>query len=115
MNWKTGGEAAEVKARARIVRSWLRDAALIALAFAIGWWAHTTRVAQAQSPDLYFQLQGLDQGTALALYYPDQKTIYLYQTAMVGFSTLNCAYAFKLGDPGGAVRREQCKPPAFQP
>jgi|GEM_PF-1693546 len=94
---------------------WLRDAALIALAMAIGWWAHAGRTVQAQSSDLLFQLQGMNQGTALTVYYPDQKTIYVYPNATVGFSTLNCAFAFKLDTPGGAVQREQCKPPSFQP
>lgn len=94
---------------------WLRDVALIALAMVIGWWAHAGRAVQAQNSDLLFQLQGMNQGTALTLYYPDQKTIYVYPNVAVGFSTLNCAFAFKLDAPGGAVQREQCKPPRFQP
>ena len=96
-------------------RSWLRDGMLIALAFAIGWWAHPARTVRAQGGDLFFQLPNLNNGTALALYYPDQQTIYVYQSAMVGFSTLNCAYQFRLSRPGGVIQRQQCKAPAFQP
>ena len=98
-----------------MARSWLRDAALIAIAFAIGWWAHTARAVRAQGGDLFFQLPNLTNGSALALYYPDQQTIYLYPNATVGFSTLNCAFLFRLSQPGGAVQRQQCKAPGFQP
>ena len=104
---------AEGKTRRRA--GWLRDAALIALAMAIGWWAHAGRAVQAQNSDVLFQLQGMNQGTALTLYYPDQKTIYVYPNVAVGFSTLNCAFAFKLDAPGGAIERQQCKAPRFQP
>ena len=98
-----------------MARSWLRDGALIALAFAIGWWAHPAQTVRAQGGDLFFQLPNLNNGTALALYYPDQQTIYVYQGAMVGFSTINCAYQFRLNQPGGAIQRQQCKAPGFKP
>jgi hypothetical protein len=98
-----------------MARSWLRDGALIALAFAIGWWAHSAPMVRAQGGDLSFQLPNLSNGTALALYYPDQQTIYVYQSAMAGFSTLNCAYEFRLSKPGGAIERRQCKVPGFRP
>ena len=103
------------KTHSWMARSWLREGALIALAFAIGWWAHSARMVRAQGGDLFFQLPNLSNGTALALYYPDQQTIYVYQAAMVGFSTLNCAYQFRLSHPGGPVERQQCKPPGFRP
>lgn len=97
------------------VRSWLRDGVLIALAFAIGWWAHTARTVHAQNSDVFFQFESLNPNSALSLYYPDQQTIYIYQPAAVGYSKLNCAFMFKLGAPGGQVQRQQCKPPGFQP
>jgi hypothetical protein len=95
--------------------SWLRDGVLVALAFAIGWWAHTGRSVHAQSSDVLFQFESLNPNSALSLYYPDQRTIYIYQPAAVGYSTLNCAFLFKLGDAGGPVERKQCKAPGFRP
>ena len=98
-----------------IAKNWLRDGALIAVAFAIGWWAHTERRVSAQGGDMRFQLQNLDNSTALSLYYPDQNTIYVYQGALMGYANLGCAYEFQLSTPGGVVQRKQCKVPAFQP
>ncbi|HEY4046324.1 MAG TPA: hypothetical protein VGM27_05585 [Acidobacteriaceae bacterium] len=97
------------------LRSWLRDGVLVALAFAIGWWAHTGRTVHAQSSNVLFQFESLNPNSALSLYYPDQQTIYIYQNAAVGNSTLYCAFLFKLGDAGGPVHRKQCKVPGFQP
>jgi hypothetical protein len=94
---------------------WLRDGALMALAFAIGWWAHTGRTVHAQDSDVVFQFESLNPNSALSLYYPDQQTIYVYQPAAVGYSNLNCAFYFKLGQPGGTVQRQPCKAPSFQP
>ena len=95
--------------------TWLRNGMLMAMAFAIGWWAHTGRTVHAQSSDVLFQFESLDPNSALSLYYPDQKTIYVYQPAAVGNSKLNCAFYFKLGEPGGRVERQPCKAPSFQP
>jgi hypothetical protein len=97
------------------VRGWLRDGVLIALAFAIGWWAHNTRAVHAQNSDVFFQFESLNPNSALSLYYPEQQTIYVYQPAAVGYSTLNCAFLFKLGTPGGKIQRQPCKAPGFQP
>lgn len=99
----------------RAAGDWLRDGALIAFAFMIGWWAHTGRTVSAQGAEMRFQFQNLDTSTALTLYYPDQNTIYVYQSALMGNSNLNCAYEFQLGAPGAMVQRKQCKPPRFQP
>jgi hypothetical protein len=96
-------------------RNWLRDITLVALAFGIGWWAHTGRTVHAQNSDVFFQFESINPNSALSLYYPDQKTIYVYQPAAVGYSTLNCAFLFKLDQPGGPVQREPCKAPSFQP
>lgn len=114
MNGYDGSETPRQRENRRGGR-WLRDAALIALAMTIGWWAHAGGAVRAQDSGLIFQLQGMNQGTALTVYSPDQKTIYVYPNVTVGFSTLNCAFAFKLDKPGGAIQREQCKPPRFQP
>jgi hypothetical protein len=114
---KEGGSM-EKRADGAIIKNatpWLRDGIGLALAFAIGSWAHSGRTAEAQSANVLFQLQGLGNGTSLSLYYPDQRTIYVYANAMTGFSKLNCAYEFRLGDPGGPVQRQNCKVPAFQP
>ena len=109
MQTKTQGEGSGGRV------AWLRNGMLMAMAFAIGWWAHTGRTVHAQGSDVLFQFESLDPNSALSLYYPDQETIYVYQPAAVGNSKLNCAFYFKLGEPGGRVERQPCKAPGFQP
>lgn len=96
-------------------KRWFRDGALVALAMAIGWWAHSAPRVEAQSSNPVFQIQNLSGGTSLALYYPGDQIIYVYPNATVGYSKINCAYEFRLSRQGGTVQREQCKPPSFQP
>lgn len=94
---------------------WLRDGLLLVAAFGIGWWAHGGRQVQAQSDDVFFQLQGISPASALSLYYPGERTIYVYQGATSGNNEMQCSYMFRLGKPGGVVHRRNCGIPVLNP
>jgi hypothetical protein len=93
----------------------VRDALLLAAAFAIGWWAHGTRVVRAADENLAFQLHGLDTSDALLVYQPDKRAIYIYRSVMTGNSALQCSYRLQLGEPGGVIRRELCPVQSMHP
>jgi hypothetical protein len=85
-------------------------AAILAIAcFLLGQWSEgkTVRAAAADENPL-FEVRGIDSHNALLLYYPSQRTIYVYQDVMTGNSALQCSYKFRLGDVGGVIRRQQC-------
>ncbi len=96
-----------------------RSIAALALcaAFAAGWVSHTSKTVQAQSSSsVLFQLQGLGQDGALTLYYPSERTIYVYPGAVVGNAGVQCAFKYKLSEtPGGVVRRTPCPMQVLNP
>lgn len=71
-------------------------------------WTASGRPVRAASEDVQFQLQGVRQDSSLLVYYAGERTVYLYQGVMVGNAALQCNYRFKLGEPGGVIRREPC-------
>ena len=77
-------------------------------AAALGWWAHSTQTVHADSPDLRFEFHGLSRETALSIYSPNDQTIYVYQGATTGFSTLQCSYKFHVPKPGAPIERTNC-------
>lgn len=94
----------------------LRNMVLIAIAFGMGWWAHSDRRVQAQtSGDVFFQISGAGPDSDLMLYYPDQNAIYLYQSVLTGLNFLPCAYKFQLGKPGAPITRHICPIVDFRP
>ncbi len=66
------------------------------------------RQVKAAGEDVQFQLHGVNADNGLLLYYPGQRTLYVYQAIMTGNSTLQCSYKLKLGEPGGVIHRQQC-------
>ena len=88
---------------------WILNVLLLAGAFGLGWRMHTSTLVQAESTSgVFFQLSGLDEGDALTLYYPDQKSIYIYQGILTGDAYLGCTYRFQLGKPGEPITRHIC-------
>ena len=110
----TGPDPLEAKVT-QSLKPWFRDAALIAAALCIGWWAHGAKTVSAASDNLQFQLHGLDTANALLVYQPEKKTIYVYRSVMTGGSGLQCSYRFQLGEPGGVIRRELCPAQSLLP
>jgi hypothetical protein len=88
----------------------LFTASMLAIAcFLLGQWSAGGKTVRAAAEDnLQFEFRGVDAQGGLLLYYPSQRTIYLYQGVMAGNSALQCTYKFKLNEPGGVVRRQQC-------
>jgi hypothetical protein len=87
---------------------------------ALGYWfggAHTVKASSygADSYGVQFQLTGINEASALLVYQPESKTVYVYQGATVGNSALQCSYKFQIDRPGGVIRRTQCNVPQLNP
>ena len=95
------------------LRSVLRDLALLCLAVAVGWWvrgAETTVLAQRSSSDaaLVFQLTGIGSQQSLAVFNPQNHTLYVYPRIGEGNSHISCEYSFTIANPGLAIDRQNC-------
>ena len=88
----------------------IRDAALLAVAGAVGWWAHGggARVQAASDATVVYQFESLKPESALTLYNPDERTLYVYQGATAGSSHLNCSYRYRIPRAGAPIDRENC-------
>jgi hypothetical protein len=85
-----------------------QTAVVAVAAAAFGWWAHSSHPVEAQSGELRYEFHGLGPETALSLYNPADQTIYVYQGAVTGYSTLQCSYKFHVPKPGGPIERTNC-------
>ena len=85
-----------------------QTALLTLIAAALGWWAHSAQTVHADSSDLRFEFHGLSPETSLSVYNPSDQTIYVYQGATTGFSTLQCSYKFHIPKPGAPIERTNC-------
>lgn len=89
-------------------RLWFAATMLAIACFLLGQWSGTARTVHAQGDDVQFQLRSVESESGLLVYHASQRTIYVYQGVMTGNSALQCSYKFKLGEPGGVIRRQQC-------
>jgi hypothetical protein len=87
---------------------WLRNAVVLAGAFAAGWWAQGAKSVQASADEFQFQLGVAKVDSTLLVSSANQKVVYVYQGALTGNAALQCTYKFVLSSPGGVIRREQC-------
>jgi hypothetical protein len=91
---------------------WAKGALIAAAALALGLWLGNARAARASSDAgggvLEFQLAGVNERSALLVYQPSTRTVYVYQGATTGMSDIGCSYMFQLGRPGEAIHRENC-------
>jgi hypothetical protein len=103
------------------LRPVLRDVALVCLAVAAGWWArsagtpvlaqHSTSSSRSDSDAaLAFQMFGTGNETALALFNPANRVLYVYERAAQGNSNISCTYSYAIPNPGNPIQRENCKP-----
>jgi hypothetical protein len=100
----------------------VRGLALLGLAVAVGWWARgggTTVLAQKSSSsssargsdadsNLAFQFVGAGSQQSLAIYNPDNRTLYVYPRVGEGNSHVSCEYSFSITRPGAAIDRQNC-------
>lgn len=90
------------------IRQYVAMLLLAACCFAAGRWSSQSRVVRAASDDPQFQIQILDTNSTLLVYYPSQKALYAYKGALTGNNALQCNYQFRMSEPGGVIRRENC-------
>ncbi len=98
-------------------RNMVRDAAMLLIAGAIGWWAHganaPVRAAGAGSDTARdgggfgFQFVGSGPEASLTLYNPESKTLYVYPAA-IGNAHINCAFSIHIEKPGAPLDRQNC-------
>lgn len=90
------------------LKRWLRGAALVAGAFAAGWWLGGGRSVHAQASVPQVDVRQVGPGNSLLVFYPEQQMVYVYTQPFVGLPDSYCSYRFKLTTPGGKITREQC-------
>lgn len=92
---------------------WIKNGLVLTAMLALGFWLGSGHAVRASSSDsgqgVQFQLTGgIEPTSALLVYHPDTKTLYLYQGAMQGNAALQCNYKFQMDHPGGVIRRTSC-------
>ena len=92
---------------------WMKNGLALLGILALGFWLGSGRAVRASDYDsghgVQFQLTGGVQPTsALLVYDPDKKTVFLYQGAMQGNAALQCNYMFQMDRPGEVIRRVPC-------
>ncbi len=99
------------------VREWLRDAVLVAAAVGVGWWMHGVGAVHAAGGDggMAFQFTPGGDQSSLAVYDPEERTLYVYPRVGVGNSHIGCQYMFHLRRMGDSIDREICKPGSVLP
>lgn len=95
------------------IQRMVRDGLALVGIFALGWMLHI-RTVHAATDDVQFQLQEVHPNSTLLVYQPSDKTIYVYQGATIGNSSLQCSYLYHMDAPGGVIRRENCAVPSLK-
>lgn len=97
----------------------IRQILLLLAAAGLGYWAHSTHTVQAQArsepTDLRYQFSGFSPDSALSLYNPADQSIYVYQNAAAGFSSVQCTYRFHIPRPGAAIEPTNCPIGTYRP
>jgi hypothetical protein len=99
---------------------WVRNGFALVGVLALGFWLGSGHAVRASGSDsgqgVQFQLTGgIEPTSALLVYHPDTKTLYLYQGAMQGNAALQCNYKFQMDRPGGVIRRLSCDVQSMYP
>lgn len=102
-------------------RSLLFNSLVLLAVGACGWWVRGVHLPPvlAQGGDggsnrnsgdggLAFQLSGIGPDTALTVWNASNRTLYVYQGAVLGNSSVNCTYSFKIERPGAPIQRQNC-------
>ncbi len=101
------------------VWEWTRNSLALVGVLAFGFWLGAGRAVKASTSDagmgVQFQMDGISTASALLVYQPETRTIYVYQGATVGSSNVQCSYKFQMTRPGEVLRREPCPIPDLNP
>ena len=93
--------------KANIVKS-LRNGLALAAVLALGYMLGNGRPVKAAADTFEFQLAGVNPESALLVYQPATRTVYVYRGATTGSANLQCSMKFILGTPGSAIQRVNC-------
>jgi hypothetical protein len=102
-----------------LAKSFLRDLILLAVAAAIGWWAHGTTAVKADThnandSNFSFQYGGLGPDGQVSLYNPGTRTLYVYPSiARSNNAEVPCLYMVQIDRAGAPLSRQNCKPAQF--
>ena len=58
--------------------------------------------------NLAFQIGGIGQDTALTVYNPVSRTLYVYPRVATGNTHINCEFSFTVTVPGAPIERKNC-------
>ena len=89
----------------------VRNGVLVCVAAAFGWWLRSSGTpvhASSSEGTLAFQFLGAGPQQSLAIYSPDNKTLYVYPQIGQGSSHINCEYSFTISRPGAPLDRQNC-------
>jgi len=89
------------------LRNGLAIVGLLALGYGFGS-SSQVKAAASSGDEVSFQLNGVSDTSALLIYHPEFKTLYVYRGATVGSSTVQCSFKFQIGAPGAALQRTNC-------
>jgi hypothetical protein len=59
---------------------------------------------------LAFQLSGLGPTSALTVYSPSDRTLYVYPAVTQGETHVTCSFMLHMSRPGAAIERQNCAP-----
>ncbi len=89
------------------VRNGLAVVGLLAVGYCLGSSSHVKAASNSEG-GVSFQMDGVSDTSALLVYHPESRSLYVYRGATVGSSVVQCAFKFQIGDPGAALRRTNC-------
>ena len=86
------------------VWNWARNGLAFGAVLAFGFWLGAGRTVKASSSDagmgVQFQMDGINPASALLVYQPETRTVYVYQGATIGNALVQCTYKFEMTRPG---------------
>ena len=101
------------------VLNWTRNSLAVVGLLALGFWLGSGRTAKASTSDagmgVQFQLDGINPASALLVYQPETRTVYVYQGATTGNANVQCTYKFQMTRPGEVIHRVSCPVPELNP
>ena len=104
----------------KTVWGWTRNGLAVIGLLPLGFWLGAGRTVKASSYEsdgmgVQFQLDGIRPESALLVYQPGTKTVYVYQGATLGNANVQCTFKFQLTRPGEVIRRVPCPVPQLNP
>ena len=98
------------------VSGWARNVLALIGVLTLGYWLGGEKsVKAAGTGDLAFQLADVKEGSSLLVYDPSSKTVFVYQGANAGNSSVQCSFKYVVQSPGDTIKRVNCPVHSYQP